>query len=182
MKLDILVLTQPSRKEFLRRFWLRLEPQLTTSEVGFHMRMFDQAMSLGENREFMRQASKGEYICFCDDDDLLSEDYVSTILPLLDGVDYVGFQVEGWQDGVKMKPTFHSLRYKDWHEDQHGFYRDISHLNPIRRELALLEPMEGDFGEDHRWADRLRARGVVKTEHYINRVMYFYHFRSGKTD
>jgi hypothetical protein len=128
----------------------------------------------------LRRASKAEYICFIDDDDAVPEDYVSTILPLLDGVDYVGFQVQCYIDGVPLSRTYHSLKYYGWSEDDKAFYRDISHINPMRRELALLEPMEGGNGEDQRWADRMRKRGVLKTEHVINRVMYNYLFRTKK--
>jgi len=49
--------------------------------------------------------------------------------------------------------------------------------NPIRRELALLVPFEGGRGEDFSWAERLRATGRVKTEHFIPEVMYHYWFR-----
>src|SRR6266403_1909804 len=59
---------------------------------------------------------------------------------------------------------------------------DISHLNPIRRELALQAKMSGGFGEDERWSTQLRNLGIVKTEHYIPEVMYFYFYRGSKTD
>jgi hypothetical protein len=129
----------------------------------------------------MLEKSVGEYVCFVDDDDLVADDYVSTILPLLDR-DYVGFKVQLYNDGVPDLPTYHSLVYEHWFQNNHGYYRHISHLNPIRRELALLVPMEGEVGEDHRWADRLYATGKVKTEHFIDRVMYHYYSRSVKND
>jgi hypothetical protein len=104
------------------------------------------------------------------------------IYPLLDGVDYIGFTLQMYSDGEKQKPTFHSLRYKEWNADQDGFYRDISHLNPIRRELALRATMFGGAGEDQRWSEQLRNLNVVRTEHFIPEVMYFYYWRSNKSD
>lgn len=181
MKLEILVLTMFSRHDFLNRLHRVLDPQLDWKNSGSYYRLCDPQYSLGENRDMLRRCSHAEYIVFIDDDDMIPADYVSTILPLLDGVDYVGYDVQCSIDGKPLdRVTRHSLKYGGWYEDENGYYRDISHINPIRRDLALLEPMEGGHGEDKRWADRMRARGVLKTEHYIPRVMYQYLFRSEK--
>jgi hypothetical protein len=183
MKWELLVLTQHGREQYLARLQAVLRPQLEAySDVGLIVRRFDPTMDLGTNRQIMREGSSADYSNFIDDDDLVSANYVSTIYSLLDGVDYIGFTLQMYSDGEKQKPTFHSLRYKEWNADQNGFYRDISHLNPIRRELALRATMAGGFGEDQRWSDRLRELGIVKTEHYVNDVMYFYYWRSNKTD
>ena len=181
-KWTILTLTQPSRSEYLRRLTDCLAPQLQERpEVWWFAATSWAKYSLGENRQKMIEGAMSEYICFVDDDDLVAPDYVSTILPLLDR-DYVGFKVQLYNDGVPDLPTYHSLVYDHWFQNEHGYYRHISHLNPIRRELALLSPMEGGVGEDHRWADRLYATGKVRTEHFIDRVMYHYYSRSVKND
>lgn len=178
---DILILTMPSRAKWMDRLMAMLVPQTNHAPgVSIWTRMCDPALTLGENRERLRQLSKAKYISFIDDDDLVASDYVSAIVPLLD-CDYVGFNVQCTVDGVPLQPTYHSLTYKDWHSDDQGHYRDISHLNPMRRSLALLAPMEGGHGEDYRWAERMRKLGVVKTEHYIDRVMYYYEYRSNKS-
>ena len=119
-------------------------------------------------------------INFIDDDDLVPEDYVATILPLLDGVDYIGHRIQFYLDGALDRPIFHSLKYHGWTTVGGVHYRDISHVNPMRRELALAVPMEGGVAEDFRWAANLRATGLVKTEHYIDRAMYLYYFRTNK--
>ena len=82
MKWEILLLTQPSRKQFLAQLLSVLEQQLNFN-IGLQFRMFDSGMSLGENREIMRLNSVGDYISFFDDDDLPSPDFVSSIFPLL---------------------------------------------------------------------------------------------------
>jgi hypothetical protein len=179
---SILILTQPSRKQFLTRLLTVLKPQVDgLPNVEINVRMFDSHLDLGSNRQAMIDAAAGTYCCFIDDDDLVSGSYVSKILRLLDGVDYVGFQLQCFVDGQKLLPTYHSLRFHAWNGDQDGWYRDISHVNPIRRELALQVPLSGGFGEDHRWADAMRALDIVKTEHYIDEIMYFYYFRSNKS-
>ena len=147
--------------------------------------MFEYAptMPVGENRERLRQESRGEYICFVDDDDLVPPDYVSCILPLLDGVDYVGFNVE-----QRVNDSFHcieqrSLRFNGVSRDNiGGYFRDLSHLNPMRRQLALQVPMHGFPEEDTRWANGIRDLGIVKTEHYIDHTLYYYLFRTDKPE
>lgn len=191
----MLIVTLPSRHEFLGQLLAILEPQV----IALGVRKFDQVdirisasdidLPVGDRREALRQRATGEYICFLDDDDLVSPNYIARIMPLLDGVDQVGFEVEGWNDHTKMLPTYHSLKYGKWTNPVNGrmglegaYCRDISHLNPMRRELALRAPIAGGFGEDCRWANELRALDVVKTEHYIDEVMYYYLWRGGKND
>lgn len=128
---------------------------------------------VGKKRQRCLEEANGEYICFVDDDDLVAHDYIESIYPLLDGkVDYIGFQLQHYQDGEKSKPTYHSLEYEKWSEDDNGFYRNVSHLNPIRRELALQGRFEGAYAEDKTWAEQVHP----KTQHYIDRPMYFYFF------
>src|ERR1019366_10063498 len=112
------------------------------------VRKFDPTLSLGENRQRMTEASNALYTNFVDDDDLVAPDYVARILPLLDGVDYVGFRLSLYNDGRPQSPTFHSLKYPNWFANATGLYRDISHVNPMRRELAVKCPMSGARGED----------------------------------
>jgi glycosyltransferase involved in cell wall biosynthesis len=167
---DILILTQPSRWPFLAQLLAILEPQVEP-RVNVRIHRFDDRLPLGGNREEMRQASRADYLCFVDDDDVLPPDYVARILPLLDGVvDQIGFRLQCHIDGTPFGTTIHSLAAKGWHDDGRLYWRDISHLNPIRRGLALAVPMEGGYGEDHRWADRLRATGLVRSERFVGDV------------
>jgi hypothetical protein len=183
IKWSILILTQPSRETFLKRLLHVLEPQVEGRyDVEIVTRLFDKGMDIGANRQRMIEEARGEYISFVDDDDLVPPNHVATIYPLLDGVDYIGFRLQLFLDDRKQKPTFHSLRYDGWNADSEGWYRDLSYMNPIRRKLALAVKIEGPAGEDSRWAERLRELKIVKTEHFIDEVMYFYYFRSQKPE
>jgi hypothetical protein len=96
--------------------------------------------------------------------------------------------VQAYENGVPLPgPTYHSLLCGGWFDKTYAdgtkaWMRDISHINPIRRELALAVPMYGGFAEDSRWSGDLRRLGIVKTEHYIEEVMYHYLSRPDKTD
>jgi glycosyltransferase involved in cell wall biosynthesis len=131
----------------------------------------------------MRQSATGDYICFIDDDDLVHPQYVSMIYPLLDGVDYIGFDVEQRINGSHRAVAQHSLQFSGvGQDDRRGHWRDISHLNPMLRTLALTEPMMGFPGEDTGWATAMRNLGIVKTEHYIPFILYYYMFDTIKAD
>lgn len=186
MKWSICIVTQPSRGKFLDRLMSALVPQLeefSDVEVRKQMCRTDvQGGVLGVNRQMMIEEAPGEYVCFVDDDDLVPENYVKAIRPLLDGVDQVGFQVQTYINGKPLGPTFHSLKYRGWYTTNEGHFRDHSHVNPIRRELAVQAKFEGHGNEDVTWVDRLRKLGIVKTEHYVPEVMYFYYARNPKSD
>lgn len=183
MKWSILILTMPERKELLGRLLDCLAPQVEKyPDIEVMTKTSTRAKSVGDQRQEMLDKAIGNYVCFVDDDDLVSPDYVAKIYPLLDGVDYIGFPVHTFRDGNFYGAAYHSLKHKSWNSNKMYAERDLSHLNPIRRELALQAKMEGGYGEDHRWASRLRDLGIVKTEHYIPEVMYYYHIRTYKPE
>lgn len=130
---------------------------------------------LGEVRQDLLEHATSDYVSFVDDDDKVPAYFVDEVMTRLDGVvDYVGWQLQCYVDGVKYLPTYHSIRYKHWSNDRNGYYRDVSHLNPIKRTIAL----RGNFRkseppEDVNWVNQVRRH--VKTEHYVDRVMYYYH-------
>jgi hypothetical protein len=104
--------------------------------------------------------------------------FVDEVCARLGDVDYVGWQMQCYSDGVSLKPTYHSLRYSCWYDDDAGYYRDVSHLNPIRLQLARCVSYRGLVPpEDVSWATQMRPH--VKTEAYVDRVMYHYHASSG---
>jgi len=184
---SILIATQPSRATYLRRLLAVLGPQVLLDPhirelVEIVVRTSDPHLGLGDNRQIMREAARGEYSNFIDDDDLVARDYVARILPLLDGVDYVSYEFQEYADGIPRPPTHVSLQHGPWHQDRTGLWRDIVHFCPIKTALALCAPMEGGWGEDVGWSNKMRALGVVRTEHHINAPIHFLYFRSQKAD
>lgn len=168
-KWTIAILTVPERSMDLERITGILERQIA-GRTDIEMLIARQDWGIGEKRQWCLDIARGEYFCFVDDDDLVAHDYVDTIYPLLDGVDYVGFRVQHYLNGRKSKPTFHSLRYDGWSEDVDGYRRNVSHLNPIRVEIARQGRFAGDYGEDYAWAQQVHPA----TEHYVDRPLYFY--------
>lgn len=181
---QIIIVSQPSRRRFLQQL-LAMLGYPRRDGVGVVLFEADPHRTIGENRTLARLVATGDYISFFDDDDVPAPDFVPSILPLLDGVDQVGFRLQCYIDGTPFARTLHTLAAKGWHDDGETYWRDISHLTPMRRELALLEPFEGRHGEDERWARAMRRRGVVKTERVVDLdgpPMYHYLMRPRKND
>lgn len=129
---------------------------------------------VGQVRQDLLEHATARYVSFVDDDDYVPDHYVAAILPLLDGVDYVGFKVKIVAGEKTGGVASHSLQYQGWREEPGLlYYRDISHLNPVRRAIACRAafPPE-DYGEDRAWAEQLRPH--VHTECFLDDVMYFY--------
>ena len=134
-------------------------------------------------------ASQADYVSFIDDDDMVSDDFVSSIVRALqERPDMVGFEQSFTEDGVLQVPVHIDLRCGSWYEEPDAIWRDISHLAPIRRELArsarflpnqvrrsqFVSGAEDwvEYGEDRAWVDQMRS--VVKTQVYVPRVLYRY--------
>jgi len=168
----------PPRVAKLKELMAVLEPQVTKQvQVVVLYNNFEK--TIGELRQQILNEAQGEYISFIDDDDLVPPDFVATILPHLNGKnDYVGFKVALFNNGVRKKPVYHSLKYHDWYEDDAGYYRDITHLNPLKTELARQGTFVGMAGEDVQWANQVR--GKAKKEVFIDRELYEY--RHSQTD
>lgn len=179
VRLSILIATIGRRNDSLMRLLAQLMPQTEGKEVEVLAYWNNGERSIGDIRQSLMEEAKGEYICFIDDDDMIPDWYCDEILKNV-GEDYIGFQVELFEKDRQMPPVFHSIRYGVWHQDDKGYYRGITHLNPIKRELAL----QGEFGkqgigEDESWARRMMP--LVKTENYIDKIMYYYRHDADET-
>lgn len=180
MKWTVCIATTPLREELLHKLMTRLLPQVEKYEDVEILIFFNNyEYSLGFLRQSMIEEAHGEYVTHIDDDDMVPEDYVDSIYPLLDGIDYVGFKVRFIDNGLDMPTAYHSLKYRSWAQDSDGYYRNVTHLNPVRRELALEAgfPVEVNIGEDEQWAVKVNA----KTEHFIDREMYTYNHVGDET-
>lgn len=183
---SILIPTLGERRTLFERLTSLLLPQLDPHAgrvrvVGWFN---NGSPSLPEIRQRMVQGAGTEYTSFIDDDDLVTADYVSSIMDALNQrPDYVGFQVQCYSDGAPIGVAYHSLKFRQWRNLAGRFERDISHLNPIKTELAL----KADFSrtragraEDRAWADQLRRARVLKTEVVIPRILYHYLYSTNR--
>lgn len=183
---QILITSIPHRHAKLLELLDALDKQFQPG-IGVLLYVDNLKQPVARKRQALLEAATAKYVSFIDDDDMVPDWFVFTIMSALStDPDYVGFMVACYVDGLFEKNAEHSLRYTDWHSWPEHYVRDITHLNPLRRELALLGRFdekngigENGRGEDGRWADMVRASGTVKTEEYISQVMYRYYFDTG---
>lgn len=182
---SILIASHAVRVVELNRLAGILAGQLT-SDVEVVVLWNRGGLTIADYREMLVADAQGQWVSFVDDDDRVADTYVADVVEALGaGPDYVGFEVEVWdlsgtigQKGRKWRAV-HSLSADRWHQKGDVFYRHVSHLNPLRRELAVKAQWVGHYSEDHRWADAVRP--FVQTEVFIPKVLYYYDFDHGRS-
>lgn len=175
-KLSILTCTITKRKHLLENLDKTLLPQLKNmQDVEILTNIDSGEKSIGQKRNELLQAAKGNYVVFVDDDDLVSNNYVKSILTAIsyNSPDCCGIEGEIFLNKNFKKKFMHSLRYKEWYEDENGFYRPPNHINPIKREIALDIGFENiSHGEDKIFSEKILP--FLKTEVYIKCPIYLY--------
>ncbi len=203
----ILVPTIPRRAESFVKLMNALLPQIPSDPLGW-MGMGDVSViawlndgtvpgGLGGIRdELLRYADLAgfEYASFIDDDDMVPPYYVSEIRKALaERPDHVGFPIQYRKDGeVKQARVEHSLKWKSvgWTVNrtargEAALVRDFTHIDPIRIELARRGQFRHGDGqdqyaaEDRRWVRQVRPH--LKTEVFIDKIMYYYDWRPAES-
>jgi hypothetical protein len=177
----ILIPTIPQRQHLLRRLLDVVLPQL--DEHGGRVRVLARRNvgwpTLGEIRDALVDAAGTDYVSFIDDDDLVPDYYVAEIVrALAERPDHVGFKLEYTTDAdghQGREIVEHSLRYSSWRRIDGVLCRDITHVDPIRTDLArkarfaVARPRRA---EDKAWVKQVRR--WVSTEVYLDKIMYHY--------
>jgi glycosyltransferase involved in cell wall biosynthesis len=128
-----------------------------------------------KRNDLLRQA-KGEYICYVDDDDLVSIDYIKKILLAAENDhDCIGMVGILRSTGEPDWTFRHSITVDRWCKDRQKkiYFRTPNHLNPVKRRIAYLVGFKDiTIGEDRDYSDRLRP--LLKTETFIEDPIYYY--------
>lgn len=175
IKWSILMPTMPSRRSLRRRILMLLEPQLEKYD-DIELLIFEDncKRNYGSKLQTMVNMAQGEYLNFIDDDDMVSEKYIDTLYPLLDGVDCVGFTGHISINDDKTLPVHYNLKYKTPENRSDGYFRYIQHLNPIRSELVRQIPYDGHFAADTSWSSKAQEMNLLETQNTADGVLYYY--------
>lgn len=182
--LTILIPTLPKRVEFFDRLHNELSRQISESAsacVRLHSND-DTSIDIGTKRNKMMAEVTTEYMAFFDDDDMPGPNYIKHLMEGIDkGVDCCSLTGIITTDGANPKKFIHSIEYTEMFERDSVYYRPIMHINCLKTEHARQAAFpEWRFSEDSKWAMDLMAKGVLKTEHKIDEVIYNYLFVSDK--
>lgn len=145
----------------------------------------NRVMSVGEKRTWAIQMAHGNYVCFVDDDDMVSSDYVESIMNAIksdtENCDVICFGAKRYVNGIFDKDVKYGIQYRKDSEDEKYYYRVPNHLMCFKKSTIINRPYPyTNFGEDAMW-----ARSVffdIKKQHTIDKVLYHYYFSPETTE
>ena len=183
--LSILICTIPERKEMFDALISELRKQHDKMQVQVVYNNMA-SLSIGEKRNRILQDADGEYVCFIDDDDKVSSDYIEKILEALkEKPDCCSLRGVITWDGENPEIFEHSLYYPDYKTNPVNspirYERYPNHLNVIRADIAKqFKFPETNYGEDTDWATQIRDSMLLKIEETIPGVIYHYKYKTNK--
>lgn len=152
-------------------------------EVQVVVEKDNKEISIGAKRQKMYEKAKGLFTVQLDDDDFIDKDYVLLCYEgTFKDVDCIGYQEHCTFDGLNPKKSDFSIKYSGWKDFKppvNGFHhaRTPFFKTPIKTEICKKVGVKDmRFGEDHDFA--IRVYPHLKKEHYINRIMYLYRYKS----
>lgn len=180
MLLSILICTVPQRKEFLRRLCEGLYKQLVSSKWKNFVEIIvvedNFKITTGKKRNILIDKSIGKYVCFIDDDDIVSDNYIEALLPILekDLYDCVGWKYSFVFYGKQIGPLGTiSLQNTEWLDTIERLCKPICHFSQVRASIAALVKFpDRSHGEDAMWSKEIGK--LLKTEYFLDEVMYNY--------
>lgn len=178
MKLSILIPTIKRDEILYHRLLKKLHTQTLGLGVVDVLTESCETDSIGTKRNKLLERATGDYLCFIDADDDISDNYIEM---LLDGTktncDCMSLRGEYSVNGVFDGLFEHSIRYDKW-ETVDGpikYLRCPNHLNMIRSDIAKqFKFPEVNWGEDAKWSFAIQNSGLLKKEYYIDETLYYY--------
>lgn len=186
IKLSILIPTIVGREDFYKDLKDYLFAQYSGDEIEICTEKDNREKSIGEKRNLLLERANGKYVAFFDDDDKPSDNYIELLLEGIEkDVDCCSLKGIITTDGADPRIYEHSLKYSEWRTNGDDaavkYERPPNHLNCIKSEIAKqFKFPETYHGEDHVWSMAIQKSGLLKTEHYIDQVIYYYNYNSKK--
>jgi len=187
MKLSILICSLEKRHLQLQILLDEIKTQIllcdATAIVEVITEVDSKQITTGAKRNNLLNKASGKYICFIDDDDHISNDYLRLILEAIesdaDCIATTGIYLINGGHPVKwrLSKDFIDEDKFDSQINEIVFFRRTNHLSPVKRELALqaMFPDQSN-AEDQEYSRRLNP--FLKTEVKIDKSIYHYDFKN----
>lgn len=183
MKLSILICHLYSRHNFLHELLIAISRQdkVCLDQAEMLINADAGVKSIGQKRNELLAAAKGEYVVFIDDDDIISPDYLTRIFKGISAqVDHIGISMTYQEDGGPESMVRCSMLHDTWGSENGVYLRTAQHVCPIKREIAIqVKYPDSSFGEDKEYS--LQVNKLIHNEHLIEEPIYFYKYRKNKT-
>tara|TARA_B100001063_G_scaffold138607_2_gene129510 strand:- start:17199 stop:17834 length:636 start_codon:yes stop_codon:yes gene_type:complete len=182
--LTILVPTVPSRINY---FYPRIMKQLLEQTKKYSnielLTFFDnKKRTIGEKRDDMLKLAKGKYVTFIDDDDRISDDYVDEIMNAItnNDVDCIVYNTICCENNGTPYLCKYGIEFA-YGRNNEGWTGKPAHTMIWRRSIASKHKFKNvGWGEDIDWVKR--AYLDIKTQHRIDKVLYYYDQNNGTTE
>lgn len=181
--LTILICTLPNRLTQLHSLFTSIYHQSINHSVEILFLGDNKSMSVGEKRNKLLSISSGKYVTFVDDDDAVSNDYVSCIMDAIKQTpEVICFQVDKLFNGQKDRIQKFSKSYGRNHRSPDKKYNLMlpNHLCVWRKDIIKEQFPLINLGEDWRWAEKMVYH--YENEHQIDKILYTYNFSKETTE
>ena len=185
IKLSILILSITSRlQNYLLPLIEKICNQIKDYPVELIVLSDNEQQTIGSKRNQLLENSQGEYICFIDDDDDISDEYIEKIILAMDNKpDCIVFDSWVTLNNDEGKLCKFGIEYENINLKEE-YNRLPNHLMVIKKSLLTnIRFLNTNFGEDTDWSEKIKHR--INKQIRIDDVLYYYNYdhttsRSGK--
>ena len=179
--LSILIPSTKERSELLNTLYENLKKRIIECDQNVEIIVFtdNKELSIGAKRNQLMEIARGEYVCYFDDDDMPSPNYIQLILKAIESKpDCCSLKGIITWNGQNPEIFEHSIKYKEWRTTTFTnpkYERPPNHLNAIKLSIAQrFKFPELNHGEDSQWSEAIAKSELLQTEAYIEDVLYNY--------
>jgi glycosyltransferase involved in cell wall biosynthesis len=178
--LSIMILSIPSRiEQYLVPLYNKLLKQCNNIDSVEILCLIDnKSMSIGEKRQAILNSARGKWVGFMDDDDDVSDDYISSLVDSAKNnpADVITFDqhciVNGNEFTVNFSMSNPNERYV---YGMKHVRRPPFHICYWRSEIAKQSKFEqSSYGEDYAWC--LGMYPLIKSETHIDKYLHLYKY------
>jgi hypothetical protein len=185
--LSVCIPSLPSRIDKLIKLYTKLNNQSFNygKKVEIISLLDNKNMSVGKKRKNLFNIANGLYVCQIDDDDDVVDDFISTLIPIIENnkkEEVISYDQECSIDGRKLVVDS-SIIYplSDDFIDNNVMYRYPWHWCCWRNDIAKIANFYDCNGiEDSIFTKSLKSK--VSTEIKLNKIMCYYNFDTNKTE
>ncbi|PCJ57929.1 MAG: hypothetical protein COA65_08700 [Rhodospirillaceae bacterium] len=175
IRLSILIPAIPSRWDRFQKIYTKLERQ-ATNEVEVLGFIDNKKRTIGAKREALKGLVQGEYICYVDDDDWVSDDYIDSILKgIKEKPDVIVFKQRAVIGEMKGTIDFDLNNKNEQFKPNEVTKRKPYHICVWRTDLVKRHKFPDlMYGEDWGWVKKFIHK--AKTQYKIDKIIHTYIF------